>query len=346
LNSLIVTAKATIRDVATKANVGIATVSRVLNDSPAVKPDTRERVLAAIDELGYVPHSTARRLSLGRTLTIAVMVPFLTRPSTVERLRGVQKALSTSEYDLVLFIVESPGQRDECFEQLTSRARVDGLLTISLRPTDEQANRILDAGLPTVLVDAPHPALSRVVVDDFQGGYLATRHLMELGHRRIAFLGDYLDNEFDFISMRRRFEGFKSAHQELGIPSDPALHAEGEHGRPEAAGMAERLISLEDPPTAIFAASDTQAFGVLDAARSQGLVVPEALSVIGYDDVELAEYMELTTIRQPLYETGYQGGQMLLDALEENTADLSAQELRLPFDLVVRGTTGPVPEEK
>ena len=174
--------KTTIRDVAKLANVGIATVSRVLNHHPAVKEETRQKVLAAIAELDYVPHEAARQLSLGRSLTIGVILPFLTRPSTVERLRGVQEGLALSEYDLVLFSVYTPSQRDECYYRLIRRSRVDGLLSISLPPDDAQALRIVEAEIPTVLVDAVQPRLNRVVIEDFEGGYQATRHLIELGH--------------------------------------------------------------------------------------------------------------------------------------------------------------------
>jgi DNA-binding LacI/PurR family transcriptional regulator len=323
------------------AEVGIATVSRVLNDSPAVKAATRQRVLEAIEALNYEPHPAAQRLSLGRTNTIALILPFLTRPSTVERLRGVQSALADSDYDLVLFSVDTPEQRDVCFARLTRRTHVDGLLAISLAPSVEQAGQILEAEVPTVLVDGVQPNLNRVIVDDFAGGYQVTQYLLKLGHRKIAFISDHLDNPFNFVSMRLRYEGYCQALSDVGLVQDPAYHQEGVHGRAEAVQMARALLTHPDPPTAIFAASDTQAFGVLDAARELGVPVPEQLSVIGYDDIELAGYMQLTTVHQPLFESGIRGVEMLLAAMGASNGISATGEIYLPLELIVRGTTGP-----
>lgn len=332
-------ASATIRDVARLANVGIATVSRVLNGSPAVSEATRQKVLAAIEDLDYTPNPIARRLSLGRTLTIAVVVPFFTRPSFVERLRGVEQTLANSEYDLVLYNVESITQRDIYFKTLPRRERVDGLLIISLSPDDDQVKRFLDSEVPTVLVDAYHPLLSRAIIDDVSGGYLATQRLIELGHRKIAYLSDYLENPFNFVSSRYRYEGYRRALKEAQIPFRPEYHQQGEHGRLEAYHMAKQLLTLPDRPTAIFAASDTQAIGVLEAAQELGLNIPQDLSIIGYDDIEVAEYLNLTTIRQPLFDSGMAGVNILLNALE--TPQEEPQEVCLPISIVERQTTAP-----
>jgi DNA-binding LacI/PurR family transcriptional regulator len=332
-------ASATIRDVARLASVGIATVSRVLNGSPAVSEATRQKVLEAIEALDYTPNPIARRLSLGRTLTIAVIVPFFTRPSFVERLRGVEQTLANSEYDLVLYNVESITQRDIYFKTLPRRERVDGLLIISLSPDDDQVKRFLDSEVPTVLVDAYHPLLSRAIIDDVSGGYLATQCLIELGHRKIAYLSDYLENPFNFVSSRYRYEGYRRALKDAQIPFRPEYHQQGEHGRLEAYHMAKQLLTLPDRPTAIFAASDTQAIGVLEAAQELGLNVPQDLSVIGYDDIEVAEYLNLTTIRQPLFDSGMAGVNILLNALE--TPQEEPQEVILPISIVERQTTAP-----
>ncbi len=331
--------RTTIRDVADLAEVGIATVSRVLNDSPSVKEETRQRVLEAIETLNYEPHPAAQRLSLGRTNTIALILPFLTRPSTVERLRGVQSALADSDYDLVLFSVDTPEQRDDCYSRLTRRTRVDGLLSISLPPSAEQARQILEAEVPTVLVDAVQPDLNRVIVDDFAGGYEVTRYLLDLGHQQIAYISDYLENPFNFVSMRLRYQGYCQALTDAGLVCDPAYQLENVHGHAEAALMARELLTLPDPPTAIFAASDTQAFGVLDAARELGIAVPGQLSVIGFDDIELAEYMKLTTVHQPLFDSGVRGVELLLACMEVGNEISNAVEFHLPIKLVVRGTT-------
>lgn len=330
-------APATIRDVAKKADVGIGTVSRVLNDSPAVSPETRKKVLAAITALNYSPHPLARRLSLGRTLTIGVLLPFLTLPSYVERLRGVQQALEDSQYDLSLFSIESPEKVDRYLNELAQNSRVDGAIIISLLPSDSQIQQFASAAIPIVLVDAYHPEVSCVDIDDEAGGHLATSHLIELGHRKIGFLSDYLENPFKFTAMRKRFQGYRNALQENELPIYPDYHQEGTLGGREAFEKAMALLSLPDRPTAIFAASDTHAVGVIKAAHELGLRVPEDLSVVGFDDIRDAEYLHITTIHQPLFESGVESVTVLLATLIEPPK--APIHLVLPTRLVHRGTT-------
>jgi DNA-binding LacI/PurR family transcriptional regulator len=329
----------TIRDVAEHAGVGVGTVSRVLNDNPSVSDATRYKVLAAIDKLDYTPSPIARRLSLRKTLAIAVLVPFFTRPAFTERLRGVEYALADSEYDLILFNVESTAKRDAYFHEVPRRERFDGLLIVSLSPRNGDVKQLLRAGIPTVLLDARHPDLSRVVIDDVAGGRLATQHLIDMGHRKIGFVGDQFDNPFNFVSSRDRYEGYRQALAEAGVPFQAEHFRQAEHGREPARHMASDLLATSDPPTAIFAASDTQAFGVLEAARDAGLRVPEYLSVIGYDDIEIAEYLDLTTIRQPLFALGVEGVSLLLDSIANPPP--TPRRVLLPVELVVRGTTAP-----
>jgi DNA-binding LacI/PurR family transcriptional regulator len=213
------------------------------------------------------------------------------------------------------------------------------LLIVSLSPRNGDVEHLLRAGVPTVLLDARHPDLSRVVIDDVAGGRLATRHLIELGHRRIGFVGDQLDNPFNFISSRDRYEGYRQALAEASIPFSAEYFRQGEHGREPARQMASDLLALPDPPTAIAAASDTQAFGVLEAAQDAVMRVPEDLSVIGYDDIEIAEYLGLTTIRQPLFALGVEGVALLLDSIANPPP--APRRVLLPVELVVRGTTAP-----
>ena len=328
---------ATIRDVAKRASVGVGTVSRVLNDSPSVREVTRQKVLQAIAELDYSPSPIARRLSLGKTLTIAAIVPFFTRPSYVERLRGIEATIADSQYDLILFNVETPEKRDQYFRDVPRRERVDGLMIISLSPTDEDVERFLRAGVPTVLLDAHHPRLSRANVDDVTGGRIATQHLIDLGHRRIAYISDPLENPFRFVSSHNRYTGYRQALDEAGITFRAEYHRQGEHGRHQAREMAQDLLGLPEPPTAIFAASDIQAMGVLEAAQRSELNVPDDLSVIGYDDIETAEYLGLTTMYQRLFESGQEAVRLLLDAIDEPSAEPVRREM-LP-QLIVRNTT-------
>jgi DNA-binding LacI/PurR family transcriptional regulator len=332
---------ATIRDVARQAGVGVGTVSRVLNNSPAVSATTRQKVVAAISALDYRPNLNARRLSLGKTLTVAVIAPFFTRPAVVERLRGIESVLSQTEYDLVVYNVESGNRYETYFRELPRRERVDGLLVISLRPPEEHVPRLLEFGGPTILVDIAHPEFSRVIVDDVDGGRKATQHLLDLGHRRIGFLSDFNDSTFHFTANRDRHIGYQQALEAAGIRPQPNCAAHGEHSRESAYEKASQLLTQDDPPTAIFATSDTLATGVLEAADEQGLSIPEDLSIIGYDDIEMAEYLNLTTIRQHLFESGVQSGELLLEAIESPPD--APRCILIPTELVVRATTAPPP---
>ncbi len=319
------------------AKVGVGTVSRVLNDSPLVSEDARRRVHRTIDELGYRRSSTARNLSLGRTQMIGVVAPFFTSNSVLERLRGVvHKLRDHSDYDLVLFDVETLPQRNDAFSRFARTDRVDGLLVMSLRPTDEEVESLRREGLPVVLVDVRHPGLSRIVIDDVLGGQLATEHLLDRGHTQIGFIGD-APTPFGFTSSENRRQGMACALRRAGIRGRDAYEMRGAHGREQARQLAERLLRLPDPPTAIFAASDVQAMGVLAAARSMRVRVPQDLAVIGFDDIEVAEVMGLTTVHQPLRETGARGVELLLAAIDgiggEPTEELA------PLTVIARRTT-------
>jgi LacI family transcriptional regulator len=330
----------TISDVAAYAGVGVSTVSRVLNDSPKVSESTRARVLAAIDVLEYRPNPLAQGLSRGRCQTVGVVVPFFTHASAVERLRGVVTALSGSRYDLVLFNVESPIHRDEHFSALTRRDRADGLLLLSLPPRPSDLTRLEDAGVPVVLVDARGTDVSMVITDDVEGGRLATRHLLALGHERIAFIGEAPDNEFGFTASPARELGYRQTLAGAGLETRHEFVRYGPHDRTAAQRLTEQLLAQRDRPTAVFASSDVQATGVLAAARAAGLRIPDDLSVVGFDDIEISAYAGLTTVRQPLYESGRLGAQLLLESLAHNGASPPTVH-ELPLDLVERSTTGP-----
>ena len=177
------------------------------------------------------------------------------------------------------------------------------------------------------------------MIDDVAGGELATRYLIELGHRRIAFIGDKPADPFRCQSSRDRTIGYERALAAAGIPVRPDYIREGTQSRHLARNIADELLRLPERPTAVFAASDVQALGVLEAARGLGIDVPEQLSVIGFDDIEIASYVGLTTVRQPLFESGRRGAELLLQALAGQPAPAHVETL--PLDLVVRGTTRP-----
>jgi DNA-binding LacI/PurR family transcriptional regulator len=324
----------TIRDVARLAGVSPATVSRVLNDSPLVVEPTRARVRAAVEQLGYRLNPTARTLSLGRAQAVGVIAPFFTTPSVIERMRGVASRLVR---DLLLFDVAAPEQREEAMRDLARPDRVAGVLIVSLPVYDHEVEALEDEELPAVLLDVAHPRLPRVVVDNVRGGELAAQHLLAKGHRRIAFVGDDLDHAHGFTSSEDRRRGFRAALERGGVEPDPALERLAPHGRDEAQASAAPLLALPEPPTAVFAASDVQAIGVMRACERAGARVPEDVAVIGFDDVDLAEIVGLTTVRQPLRAGGVLAADLLLAAIEHGVHDPVEETLELA--LVERGST-------
>jgi LacI family transcriptional regulator len=333
--------KVTIADVAALAGVGKGTVSRVLNDSPAVSPATRAKVLAAISELDYTPSALARGLSRGRCQTVGVIVPFFTHaPSVAERLRGVVGALDGSRYDLVLYNVESALHRNDHFATLSGRDRADGLLVMSLQPPEGALERLQRRGVPVVLLDAPGELAPSVRIDDVDGGRRATRHLVDLGHTRIGFIGGEPENPLGFSPSRAREEGFREsmAAAGLAVRSDDITHLPYVHDLNAEVGVQLLDRPAGDRPTAVFAASDDLALGVLDAARELDLRVPDDVSVVGFDDLEIARYVGLTTVRQPLHDMGRRAAELLLAALEsEEQVPVAVHQLDV--ELVVRATT-------
>jgi DNA-binding LacI/PurR family transcriptional regulator len=206
---------------------------------------------------------------------------------------------------------------------------------VSLRPSDEEVARMQREELPVVLIDVTHPALPRVVIDDVLGGEMATNYLLAKGHKRIGFVGD-APTPFRFASSELRCHGMRAALRRAGIKPPAALQKRGPHGREEAIDLAHKLLAMADPPTAIFAASDVQAMGVLQAAEALGLRVPDDLAVIGFDDVEEASVLGLTTVRQPLRETGARAVELLLSAIEGR--ELAPVEELAPLAVIERRT--------
>lgn len=335
----------TIRDVARKAGVSVATASRALNGMDIVNPQTRDRILTVMEELGFRPSPAARRLSLGRTLTVGVVVSFLTRPQAAERLRGVDAVLADSEFDLVIYNVESVQKRDHYLNTLAQSQRTDGLLVMSLPPPTEAVPLLGQSPVPVVFIDVHTPSVAsmpRVIGDDVAGGATAARHLMDLGHTAIAFIGDAVADPFGFTSSRDRERGLTDELAKAGIRIPAGWIGHGAHGRYEARDLAHRMLTGENRPSAIFTASDTQALGVIAAARELGLHVPDDLSVIGYDDIEAADYVGLTTVRQQLLESGRRGAEILLSEIESRSEQPPIA--RLTPELVVRATTAPPKE--
>jgi DNA-binding LacI/PurR family transcriptional regulator len=336
--------RATIADVAAASGFGVGTVSRVINGASNVREATRLSVLKVIEQLGYRPSHLAASLSRGTPRTVAIVVPQLTRPSAVMRLAGALSVLDEQGYDTVVCNVDTPQQRDHHLAALTSRHRADGVIVMSLRLSAPQLDAFLHAGVSVVTVDAITPGVPQTVSDDVAGGRLATAHLLALGHRRIGFVGDTMRGAaaasrigLGHLASQHRLTGYRQALAVAGVRYDPKLVRRGPHGPANAEALAADLLARPDPPSAIFAASDTQAMGVLAAADRGGVSVPGELSVIGYDDIESAALLGLSTVRQPLGDSGAEGARRLCALLRGERVSPMRQQLGL--EVVRRSST-------
>jgi DNA-binding LacI/PurR family transcriptional regulator len=331
----------TIADVAADAGVGVGTVSRVLNNSGQVRESTLRAVLDSIDRLGYRPSHAAAALVRGTASTVALLVAHLTRPSTVVRVASALAVLEEEGYDTIVCNVDSPAERDRHLESLLPTHRADGVLAICLPLSSGQLDQFARAGVALASVDAANPGVPQTVIDDVAGGRLATGHLIGLGHRRIGFVGDMTFGRppagLGFISSARRLRGYRQALAAAGIGLEPGLVRRGPHDAAVAAVQAAELLKSPRPPSAIFAASDTQAIGVLAAADQLGVPVPGRLSVIGFDDIESAAFLGLSTVRQPLTLSGAEGARRLCALLRGEKVRPVRQEL--PIELMARDSS-------
>ena len=332
----------TIYHVAKRAGVGIGTVSRAINNSGSISPKTKEKVLAVVKELEYRPHASARGLARRKTNTIGVIVPFFTGYFFVELLKGIQGEVSKHQYDLILYSVDETNKREMILRKVLQERKVDGVLLISLEMTTNEVWEFRRSRLPIVLVDSYHPDLDSITVENRRGAYVATQHLIRLGHSRIGMI----DGNLKSSPARVRLEGYKSAlreydidfHEEYLVISD---YVTGEDGFNREAGyqaMKQLLRLGSTRPTAVFVSSDIQALGAMKAIEEDGLRIPDDVAIVGFDDIELAHYVGLTTMRQPMFEMG----KLAVDRLVECITDFVTNGYKKIFhtSLIVRDTCG------
>lgn len=336
-------ARITIRHVAESAGVGIGTVSRVLNNNPNVSDKTRQLVLDAIDELGFVPNAAARQLPRKAPYqSIGVITrPFFEYYSFAERLRGVQRALEpyTPLYDLSLYNTRSTKNYDERLLSIIQTSVIAGLLIIDFDLTEPQKEALRLQGMPFVGLNhvMTNNDWACIGTNNVDGGYLATQHLTELGHRKIAYVGNELIDRDGFETSKERYTGHLLALEDAGIEHQNQYYRTGELTFDSARRLARSLLELPERPTAIFAMSDVQALGCLEAARELGLRVPEDLSVIGYDDLEMSAHIGLTSVRQHLELGGELAINHLLQLIHRNEPE-SVPQLP-PLQIIERRTT-------
>src|SRR5579859_2455431 len=361
--------KRTIQDIARLAGVSKATVSRVLNHKPDVNPATRERILEIIQEQSFVPSFTASGLAGGRNWLIGMLIPSLTWPLIPDLLRGIADAIENTPYELVLYSIKDEDlerDRSEVINRLLATQLTAGLLAVFHARASQQLTQLYKQGFPVVIIDDQMEQTTPWVgTDNTAGAYSAVRHLIKLGHRRIA----HIQGPREYLASHDRYNGYCQALLEEGITPDPALVLEGDFMPPTGRTCAERLfeLPLEKRPTAIFAATDQMAYGVLSAAEEYGIAIPGDIALVGFDDDAPSAHVRpaLTTVRQPIYEMGKSGMELLLSILSEQQnstqanwlstqigksskdtdeetplADVQPVRILLPTNLVVRDSCG------
>lgn len=330
---------ASIGDVAARAGVSVATVSRALRNLPNVAPSTRERVLKAATELKYVADPNASRLAAGKTRTIGMVVPLLTQWYIAQVVSGAEGVLAASGYDILLYSVGDTEGRARFLDTLPFRKRVDGIIVVDLPLSEREQERLSGSSMPVVLVGVRSAVTRTVTIDNVGAAVTATRHLVNLGHERIGLISGARDDPMRFVAPVERREGYRQVLAEAGHEARADLEVSGNFSMKGGAEAMAQLLSAERPPTAVFAESDEMAIGALKTVRDSGLHVPRDISIIGFDDHEVAEYMGLTTMHQPVLEQGEIGAQMLLRGIQG--VPLTPENIAMPTKLLVRNTTGP-----
>jgi DNA-binding LacI/PurR family transcriptional regulator len=334
----------TIKDVARKVGVTPATVSMVINNKPRISEETRSRVLAAIEELDYFPHEGARSLVLRRSNTLGLAAPFFTSYFVQETLNGFEQAVRQSDFNLVLYGTRGPVKtEDEVFTRIARERKVDGLVSVSLDLGSKQVKYFQKNGVQVVCLEYQTDGCDSVLADNTQGAYEATRHLIGLGHQRIALF----NGPARFSPAREREQGFHQALAEAGLAFEPGLRFETpRYSRDEGVEAGKRIVEMgSSGPTAMFVASgDICASGLLLAFKRAGCDVPGRYSVVGFDDQPFAELVDppLTTVRQPIAQMGAEAFTIIKEALKDPKGRRYGVKM-FPTELVVRGTTGPCP---
>ncbi len=332
---------ASIEDVAAQAGVSMATVSRALRGLPNVADNTREKVLAVAKALNYRPDPHASRLAAGRTHAVGMAVPWLGRWYFSQIVSGARDSFAAAGYDLLLFGVGSGEERSRFVHEWgVLDKRVDGLLLVDLRLDPEELHAVQLAGTTVVSVGDRYDNFPSVTVDNRAGAMTAVQHLLNLGHQDIGLIGDVQGLQplpFSVPSDRR--SGWIEALTEAGIEPRHDLEASGRFTVEGGHRAMTKILAARKRPTAVFCMSDEMAMGAIKAVRDHGLRVPEDVSIVGFDGHELAEVMELTTVAQPVVESGRKAGEFLLQTINGNR---SIPHEVMPTELIARRTSAPL----
>jgi len=323
----------TIQDVAKTAGVSVSTVSRVLNGKVDVASETQDRIRSVIDDLGYTTNLAARSMRSFKKNMVGLIMPDVAYPFAIEVMKGVNRAIAESEFDLLVYTtgdVKKSGRasHEQKYVSLISNSITDGVIIVA--PVTGE----FSTDAPIVSIDPlmSNPNYPSVHATNYQGAIDAMNYLFGLGHKRIGFIGGRAELE----SSNRRLLGYREALENAGIPVDEQLIASGNYTTEAGAKCAQELLSLDHPPTAIFASNDQSAMGVFEIAQEMGLRIPDDLSVVGFDNIMESKYMGLTTVDQFIAEMGFVATQMLIKLI--NGEPLDSQTYKMQTQLVIRSS--------
>jgi len=332
---------ATMRDVAEHAGVSVTTVSHYINKTRRVSDELQMRISAAMEALNYQPNALARSLRRKITHSLGIIIPDSANPFFAEVARGIEDASFEQDYNVFLCNTDGNPKKELIYANVLVEKQVDGILFVASAGTAHDLMRTLaQRKIPLVLVDRDLPDVEAdsVLVNNRLGGYQATRHLIDLGHRRIGCIA----GPSALTPSAERVTGYRQALAECSIPIDESLIVKGSFHYQSGFEAAQKLLSLPEPPTAIFACNDLMAVGAISAAIKSGRSVPGQLSVVGFDDIQLASYVNppLTTVAQPTYDVGMLAAKLLMERLQDR--DLPPRRQYLETQLVIRESTAAV----
>ena len=326
-----------IKEVAEEAGVSTATVSRALRGFQHVNDETRAKIMAAAEKLNYPIAPVQSKGTLGRTNSIGVVAPYISRWYFAQVISGAEQALREAGFDLLLYNFSQMKGRERLFQHQHLKGRVDALIVISLPPTEEEFDSMLNLGVPVSLVGMHHEGCSSVAIDDVAATRTATQHLVNQGHKRIGLMSGRPDDPFNFSVPQDRRKGFMQVLAENGLEWDPSREVHGDFTINTASRAMDDLLARPNRPTAILCESDEMAFGAMQAVRRHGLKVPDDISIVGFDGHEMAEYSDLTTIEQPTQLMGEMAAWSIMERLRKPS--VAPKSMILPTTLVVRNST-------
>ncbi len=327
----------TIYDIAEKAGVSIATVSRVINNSPGVKEETRERVMAVIKQANYSPNAMAAALTSKKTYTVGLLIPDIANPFFAELARGIEDRANFYGYNVIICNTDNKPHKEKAYLRLLMQKRTDGIVFAAAEAGSAAITQLTRRGFPVVLLarELEGADLETVLVDNVEGGYLATKHLLELGHRQIAIVTETTTIK----ASQDRYYGYLKALEEEGIHPLEEYRIFNVGGIEAAQEASRKLLELPNPPTAVVAFNDLVAIGLMEGAKKAGLKIPRDLSVVGFDDTIIATITDppLTTMAQPIYQMGSCAIDRLVGLIKGESR--GSKRMVLETRLVVRRST-------